>query len=406
MSGWLHVVGIGAGGLDTLAGPARTLIETADLLVGGERHLSMVANDSARKLAWSFPLDGIVATLREAKSQRVVVLATGDPMSFGIGSTLARHFEPEDLHIVPAPGAFSLAAARLAWPLHGCVCLTLHGRPLELLNHHILPGRRLLILSHDGTTPEQVASVLRDAGFGPSEITVFENMDAPTESSRAGTAEAWDPSPCDSLNTIAVACIAGPGAAGYSRAAGLPDDAFIHDGQMTKRIVRAATISALVPLPDQYLWDLGAGCGSVAIEWLRAAQDVQGQGAHATAIERDKSRSAMIAQNASRLGTPFLDIITGEAETAIAELDTPDAVFIGGGISDGRWLNTVWDRLTAGGRLVANVITLEGERALLDAHATHGGELARIAVSHASPIGELSGWRPAMPVTQWSVVKP
>jgi precorrin-6Y C5,15-methyltransferase (decarboxylating) len=186
----------------------------------------------------------------------------------------------------------------------------------------------------------------------------------------------------------------------------LPDDAFIHDGQMTKRIVRAATISALAPLPDQYLWDLGAGCGSVAIEWLRAAQDVQGQGAHATAIERDKSRSAMIAQNASRLGTPFLDIITGEAETAIAELDAPDAVFIGGGISDGRWLDTVWDRLTAGGRLVANVVTLEGERALLDAHATHGGELARIAVSHASPIGELSGWRPAMPVTQWSVVKP
>jgi len=405
MTAWLNIVGIGAGGLDDLSPPARILVETAELLVGGERHLAMATNDAARKLVWAFPLDDILEAIRAARHRRVVVLATGDPMSFGIGSTLTRHFDAGEMNILPAPGAFSLAAARLGWPLHGCTCLTLHGRPIELLYHHLLPDARLLILSHDGTTPGKVAQTLRESGFGPSRMHVFENMGASDESSRTGNAEGWDEHPVADLNTIAVACIAGPQARYHPPVAGLPDDAFVHDGQMTKRFVRAATLAALAPLPGQYLWDLGAGCGSVAIEWLRAAQDVQGRGARATAVERDPARAAMMAQNASRLGTPFLDMVTAENESAIAELDDPDAVFIGGGLSQGPLIEMVWARLRDKGRLVANVVTLEGERALLDAHARYGGALSRIAISHADPVGGLTGWRPAMPVTQWTVVK-
>lgn len=405
MTAWLHIVGIGAGGLDELSPSARILVETAELLVGGERHLSMATRSTADKRIWAFPLDETLDAIRAARDRRVVVLATGDPMSFGIGSTLTRHFEAGEMNILPAPGAFSLAAARLGWPLHGCTCLTLHGRPLDLLHHHLLPDARLLILSHDGTTPGKVALALHAAGFGASRMRVLENMGAADESSRTGIAADWDAHPAADLNTIAIECIAGPQARYHPPVAGLPDDAFVHDGQMTKRFVRAATLAALAPLPGQHLWDLGAGCGSVAIEWLRAAQDVQGQGARATAVERDPARAAMMAQNASRLGTPFLDIITAENDSVIARLDDPDAVFIGGGLSRGALIETVWERLNAAGRLVANVVTLEGERALLDAHARYGGELSRISISHADPVGNLTGWRPAMPVTQWAVVK-
>ncbi len=404
MTGWLHVVGIGAEGLEGLTATSRALIGNADLLVGGARHLNMAADTTARKVQWEFPLDNIVSEISAARNKCVVVLATGDPMSFGIGSTLARHFEPEDMTILPAPGAFSLAAARLGWPLHGCTCLTLHGRPLELLNAHILPGRHLLILSHDGRTPERVAATLTAAGFGPSRITALENMGTPDEARHSGTADGWTAKHIADLNTVAVECRPRPDARYFPLAAGLPDDAFIHDGQMTKRVVRAATIAALAPRPGAYLWDLGAGCGSVAIEWLRAAQDVEGQGARATAVEREAERCAMIATNASRLGTPFLDIVTAENARAIGELDDPDAVFLGGGLSEDL-LAAVSARLKPGGRLAANAVTIEGEQVLLAAHAEYGGELTRIAVSHAEPVGVRTGWRPAMPVTQWSTIR-
>ncbi len=406
MSAWLHVIGVGADGVDGLTGPARALVENADLLIGGKRHLAMVADGAARKLEWEFPLDGIVSEISEARNGRVVVLATGDPMSFGIGSTLAKHFDPSEMAIQPAPGAFSLAAARLGWPLHGCTCLTLHGRPLDLLNYHLLPNRRLLIFSHDGETPANVAEVLRGAGFGPSILHVMESMGAPDETIRHGIAQTWRESGIDDLNTIGVECLPGPDARHHAQVPGLPDDAFAHDGQMTKQVVRAATVAALAPQPDQYLWDLGAGCGSVAIEWLRAAQDVQGQGARATAIERAPERCAMMARNAADLGTPFLDIVTGDNAQATADLDDPDAVFIGGGLSDDSLIETVWHRLNPDGRLVANAVTLEGEQALFAARARFGGALTRIAVSHAEPVGNLTGWRLAMPVTQWRATKP
>ncbi len=405
MSAWLTVVGIGAEGPDGLPSASRAMIENAEILVGGERHLDLVTNGHCEKIGWSFPLDATMAAIAANRGKRVVVLATGDPMAYGIGSTLARQFDPADMAILPAPGAFSLAAARLAWPLDGCVCLTLHGRPLDLLAYHVQPGARLLILSHDGTTPAKVAARLTELGYGPSPMSVLQNMGAAGEACQDGSAEAWPAAEIADLNTIAVDCIAGATAQVHSHAPGLPDKAFLHDGQLTKRIVRAATLAALAPLPGQHLWDLGPGSGAVAIEWLRAAQNAQGRGASAVAVERDPARAARIAENASRLGTPFLEIVTDDIAAALPDLAPPDAVFIGGGLSTEGLVETVWQMLEPGGRLVANAVTLEGEQVLAGAHAALGGDLSRIAVSHAEPVGERTGWRPAMPVTQWNVAK-
>ena len=409
MSAWLTVVGIGAEGPDGLSPVTRAMIENAEILVGGERHLGLVDGQAAgghcEKVAWGFPLDATIETIAANRGKRVVVLATGDPMAYGIGSTLARQFDPADMTILPAPGAFSLAAARLAWPLDGCVCLTLHGRPLDLLAYHAQPGARLLILSHDGTTPAKVAERLTDLGYGPSRMSVLQNMGAAGEARHDASAEAWPAVEIADLNTIAVECVASADAQIYSHAPGLPDDAFLHDGQLTKRIVRAATLAALAPLPGQHLWDLGAGSGAVAIEWLRASQNAQGRGASAVAVERERERAARIAENASRLGTPFLEIVTADIAAALPNLQQPDAAFIGGGLSTENLVETAWQALNPGGRLVANSVTLQGEQVLADAHANFGGELSRIAVSHAEPIGDLTGWRPAMTVTQWNVAK-
>ena len=396
---------MGADGPEGLPPAARAIIDNAELLVGGERHLALAANGPCERIAWTTPLEATMAIIDANRGRRVVVLATGDPMAYGIGSTLARHFAAEDMAIVPAPGAFSLAAARLAWPLDNCVCLTLHGRPLDLLAYHAQPGARLLILSHDGSTPAKVAARLTELGYGSSTLSVLENMGAANEARHDGSASAWPATEIADLNTIAVACSAGPTAQVYSHAPGLPDAAFLHDGQLTKRIVRAATLAALAPLPGQLLWDLGAGSGAVAIEWLRAVQNAQGRGAAAVAVERNPARAARIAENANRLGTPFLEIITAEIAAALPELAPPDAVFLGGGLSTEGLVETSWQALNSGGRLVANAVTLEGEQVLASAFSAFGGELSRIAVAYAEPVGNRTGWRPAMTVTQWSVVK-
>jgi precorrin-6Y C5,15-methyltransferase (decarboxylating) len=406
MSTWLNVVGLGADGPAGLAPAARALIDGAEVLVGGQRHLTLAGNETAERLTWRLPLDEVVADIAARRGKRVVVLATGDPMAYGIGTTLARHFGRDEMAILPAPGAFSLAAARLGWPLDETVCLTLHGRPLDLLAFHLLPGARLLVLSHDGTTPAAVAARLRGSGFGPSRFVVMENMGAADETRVETTADTFDRSRTADLNTLAIDCVAAAGAAVRPQVPGLPDDAFEHDGKLTKRIVRAATVAALAPLPRRTLWDLGAGCGSVAIEWLRAVQNAQGRGATAIAVERDPARAAMIARNAAALGTPFLDIRRGDIATALPDLPDPDAVFIGGGLTIAGLIDTVWERLGPGGTLVANAVTLEGEAVLAAAYARHGGSLSRIAVSAAAPVGTLTGWRPSMAVTQWAVAKP
>ena len=401
MKPWLAIVGIGEDGLAGLNAAARTLVDTAEILVGGERHLAMVPSGGGERLTWQRPFSDTIGAIAARRGRRVVVLASGDPSWYGVGAVLARHFPIGEMTILPHPGAFSLAAARLGWAIADCAVLSLHGRPVDTLRLHLAPHRRLLLLSEDGTTPRAVAHLLTELGWGPTRLTVFEHLGGPREAVLCEEAQHWGERQSADLNTIAVDCRAGPEARPLSRFAGLPDDAFEHDGQLTKREVRAMTLAVLAPLPGERLWDVGAGCGSIAIEWLRAIE-----GGDAVAIERNPDRAAMIARNAAALGVPGLNIVTGTAPQVLAGLDAPDAVFIGGGISDPELLPTAWDALRPGGRLVANIVSLAGERMLLDWQARSGGLLTRIAVSHVAPLGTQEAWRPLLPVTQLAATKP
>ena len=401
MKPWLSIVGIGENGIAGLNAAARTLVDTAEILVGGERHLAMVPSGGGERLTWQRPFSDTIGAIAARRGRRVVVLASGDPSWYGVGAVLARHFPIGEMTILPHPGAFSLAAARLGWAIADCTVLSLHGRPVDTLRLHLAPHRRLLLLSEDGTTPRAVAHLLTELGWGPTRLTVFEHLGGPREAAVCEEAQHWGERQSADLNTIALECRAGPEARPLSRLAGLPDDAFEHDGQLTKREVRAMTLAVLAPLPGERLWDVGAGCGSIAIEWLRAIE-----GGDAVTIERDPDRAAMIARNAAALGVPGLNIVTGTAPQVLAGLDAPDAVFIGGGISDPELLPTAWDALRPGGRLVANIVSLAGERMLLDWQARYGGVLTRIAVSHVAPLGMQEAWRPLLPVTQLAATKP
>jgi precorrin-6B C5,15-methyltransferase / cobalt-precorrin-6B C5,C15-methyltransferase len=401
MKRWLSVIGISEDGLTGLSAAARTLVETAETLVGGARHLAMVPRGNAERLVWQRPLTDTFAAIAAHRGSRVTVLASGDPLWYGVGALLARHFPPEEMTILPQPSAFSLTAARLGWPIAECAMLSLHGRPLDTLRLHLAPLRRALLLSEDGTTPRQVAHLLTGLGWGPSRLMVFEHLGGDREAMLSEEAQNWGERQTADLNTIALECRAGPGARPLSRVAGLPDDAFEHDGQLTKREIRAVTLTNLGPLPGGSLWDVGAGCGSVAIEWLRASE-----GGAAVAIERQPDRAAMIARNAVALGVPCLKIVAGAAPQALAGLEPPDAIFVGGGIGEPELLPALWKALRPGGRLVANVVSLAGERVLLDRQARCGGTLTRIAVSHAEPLGTQQAWRPLLAVTQFSAAKP
>ena len=405
MTPWLSIVGMGEDGLDGVAPAGRLLIEQAETLVGGARHLAMAldyfsGDHPAERLQWSIPLDRTIAEVLARKPRRVCVLATGDPLWYGIGATLADVVDAAEMTIIPAPSAFSLACARLAWPLDETACFTLHGRSLDLLRLHLSPGARLVMLTTDGDSPAQIAKLLSDTGYGMSSITVLEHMAGADERRIEGAAKDWDTAAAAALNTVAVECRAGAAAVVRSRAPGLPDHAYENDGQLTKRETRAATLAALMPLDGQRLWDVGAGCGSIAIEWLRAAR-----GGAAIAIEREPARCAMIARNAAALGTPGLEIVNTAASEALKGLAAPDAVFIGGGVATRGLVEACWDALPSGGRLVANVVTVEGEAEITAWRDRIGGELIRIAISRTKPLGDMSGWHSLAPVTQWAVVK-
>ncbi|MER5974928.1 precorrin-6y C5,15-methyltransferase (decarboxylating) subunit CbiE [Streptomyces sp. NPDC001857] len=399
------VVGIGADGWAGLPDASRAALDEAEVLIGGPRQLDLLPERCAgQRVAWPTPLRPAVPALLAAHAgRRIAVLASGDPMFHGIGRALAEETGGAALRVLPHPSSVSHAAARLGWPLEDVEVVTLVGRPAARLAAALHDGRRLLVLSADARTPGEVAALLRDRGFGPSRVRVLEQLGGPREHvDGETTADEWEESrpPGDPLNIVAVECRRAPGALRLGAVPGLPDEAYEHDGQLTKRHVRAATLAALAPAPGELLWDIGGGSGSIAVEWMRTHPSCR-----AITVERDPVRAARITRNADRLGVPGLRVVTGAAPAALAELPQPDAVFIGGGLTAPGLLDACWQALPDGGRLVANTVTLESEALLADACRRHGGELVKLAVAHAVPVGGFTGWRQAMPVTQWAVHK-
>ncbi|WP_420335521.1 precorrin-6y C5,15-methyltransferase (decarboxylating) subunit CbiE [Roseibium sp.] len=395
---WLTLVGIGEDGV--LAPGGHEALARADIVYGGARHLALAGDLTAEKRTWPSPFADVFNTLETLKTRQVAVLATGDPMWFGIGSSLVQRFDPQALTVLPSLSAFQLAASRMSWPLQDCECLSVHGRPVDLLRSALYPGARLLLLTSGEKTPRQVADLLADEGYGRSRMTALEHLGGEKERRTSGTAEDWS-GDVAAFHTLALDVIADPGTRLRARVPGLSDDVFRHDGKMTKQDIRAVTLAELKPHPGALLWDIGAGCGSVAIEWLRAANRTRAIG-----LEPHADRRAMAAENAIALGVPHLELLDAAAPGGLDGLARPDAVFIGGGLTAPGVIETSLEALPAGGRLVANAVTLESEAVLLAAYQTHGGVLKKLSVHRASPVGGLTGWRPLMPVTQWSLEKP
>ncbi|HLO87483.1 MAG TPA: precorrin-6y C5,15-methyltransferase (decarboxylating) subunit CbiE [Nostocaceae cyanobacterium] len=399
---WLSIIGIGEDGLQGLSAIALSLLDQATIIFGGERHLAMLPpEDQRQKIAWTSPFSASVEEVINLRGQSVCILASGDPMFYGIGVTLTRRIPISEITMIPAPSAFSLACARLGWSFTEVETINLCGRPPALLQSYIYPGAKLLILSEGKHTPAIVAGILTKRGFGDSEITVLERMGGIHERILQATAATWEDREIATLNTLAVDCIADADVLPLARLPGLPDQAYHHDGQLTKREVRAVTLSTLAPLPGELLWDVGAGCGSISIEWMRSHSRCR-----AIAIEQNATRIQYIADNATALGTPNLQIITGKAPAILSDLPTPDAIFIGGGVTAHGIFDTCWQALRPGGRLVANVVTLEGEQILYQWYEKVGGSFTRIAIQRAEPIGKFLGWKAMSPVTQWIALKP
>lgn len=397
---WLSIVGIGEDGLEGLSATARKLLAGADLIAGGHRHLALVAPLGKPTFAWETPFAASIPKLLAHRGKRVVALCSGDPFWFGAGSVIAEALPAAEMVAVPAPSSFAWAAARLGWRLEETITLGLHARPIELLRPHLRTGARLIVLARDGAAPAQIAAYLNGVGFGPSRLTILEALGGPRERIRAPAAAgfAWDD--IKSPVAVAIEAVAEPGAVVMPRVAGLPDALFSHDGQLTKREVRAVTLSTLAPRGGELLWDVGAGSGAIGIEWLLAHPANRAIG-----IEAREDRLVTARANADSLGVPHYDLRLGAAPDALKGLPAPDAVFVGGGASREGVLDAVWQALPKQGRLVVNSVTLETEAILIAWQARHGGTLLRISVERAGPVGGRTGWRAAMPVVQWSVTK-
>ncbi|MBF8670189.1 precorrin-6y C5,15-methyltransferase (decarboxylating) subunit CbiE [Pseudomonas putida] len=400
MAPWLTVVGIGEDGFSGLGKQARRALLGAARIFGSPRQLALLPRCVAgERLGWPSPfsLDPVLAL----RGEPVCVLASGDPMFYGVGASLARQLPAAEIRVLSMPSSCALAAARLGWPLQDVQVVSLVARPLAALNAHLHSGVRLLVLSNDGDSPAAIATQLRERGFGPSRLRVFEHLGGVDERELAGTAQDWPHSDVAALNLMAIECLATPEAPRLHRLAGLPDSAFQHDGQLTKRDVRAITLARLAPQPGELLWDVGAGCGSIGIEWMRAHPACR-----ALAIEADEGRQGFIEHNRDALGVPGLQLVRGKAPAALEGLEQPDAIFIGGGVTREGVLDLCWAKLRPGGRLVANAVTLQSELALAHFRERHGGELTRIHVAHAQPLGAFDTWRQALPITLLDVVKP
>lgn len=398
------VVGIGADGWSGLPETSRHRVCAADVLLGGARHLAMVPHvDRQVRRPWPTPMTNLPGLLADHAAADVVALASGDPLLSGIATTLRRHLG-DRVTVVPAVSSVALARARMCWSAEETAVVTLVGRAPETVRREFSPGRRILVLSSDESTPAAVAGLLAEDGYAASRLTVLGDLGGPHETRASGTADAiaaWGRN-LPRLHVLAIEVDGRSGAGGISWAAGLPDDHFGHDGQLTKRDARASALARLEPRPGQVLWDVGAGAGSVAIEWLRAHPTCR-----AIAVEARAERAARIRHNARALGVPALEVVEGAAPGVLANLPVPDAIFVGGGATEPGLLDRCRDALAPGGRLVVHGVTLETEQLLVTAYAARGGELTRIAVEHAAPIGDrFTGWRPARAVTQWAWHKP
>ncbi len=398
---WLAIIGLGEDGLDGLTPAARRLLFSAELVVGGKRHLALIGDTPAEKLAWPSPLTDAFPAILARRGRPVAVLASGDPFSYGVGSLLARHVPPNEYVTLPAPSAFSMAAARVGWAVQDCALVTLHGRAFEKIVPHLQPGRRILVLSWDGTTPARLADHLVANGMGRSKLIVLEAMGGARERVVSSLAKDFARSDLDPLNTVAIEVVADANARILPLAAGIPDSFFENDGQITKREIRATTLSKLAPRHGELLWDIGAGTGSISIEWMLASP-----GNRAIAIEPRPDRLARVARNAALFGVPDLVTIEGSAPAALEGLPTPNAVFLGGGGVDADLVAHLAARLAPGGRLVANAVTIETQADVIARFTAMGGDLVQISVARASPVGRFHGFRPAMPILQWVWEKP
>ena len=401
MSRWLTVIGIGEDGLDGLPKSSQKLIFDAEVLVGGVRHLTKIPSSGALRVSWGENLIKTIKTLIKYKTKKIVILASGDPLEFGVGSSLVRAYSPSEIRIIPHQSAFSLAASRMCWPLPDVYKTTLHGRPLDSLNYLIYPNSRILILSRDRQTPKQLADHLSSIGYGKSHLSIFENLDGDCERKTFVKAQDTIFDEFADLNTIALECFADIGAVSWSRLAGLPEAAYENNGNITKREVRAITLAALSPLPGQTLWDIGAGTGAIGIEWLRASAKCE-----AIAIEGNFEKCKLIERNATKLGVPRLKVFNCLAPEGFPKFKTiPDAIFIGGSVSNQKLLQFAWDHLSKNGRLVANAVTVQAQKALMIFQSEFGGEFTRVSISRSDSIGEMLTLRPMMDVLQLKVLK-
>jgi precorrin-6Y C5,15-methyltransferase (decarboxylating) len=393
------VVGVGADGWDGLTPAARAVIRSAEIVLGGPRQLSLlpVANGQVHQ-PWPSPLSAALPELlTQFAGRKVVALASGDPMLSGIGTTLVDILGAARVAVIPHVSSVTLARARLGWSAESTAVVSVVGRDVHAALRELAPGRRVLVLSSDEKTPAALAELLVARGYGPSRFVVLGGLGGDRETVEETTAAEFSGA-SPRLNIVALE-LNGPLRAGW--ATGLPDEAFEHDGQLTKRDLRAAALARLLPAPGQLLWDVGAGAGSVSIEWMRAHPTCR-----AVAVEADFARAERIGRNARSLGVPAVHVVCGSAPDALQDLATPDAVFVGGGASRSGVLQRCLDALSGGGRIVAHGVTVETEAVLAAAYGAHGGELTRIHVEHAAPVGSFTGWTPARAVTQWAFTKP
>ncbi len=402
MKCWLDIIGVGEGGPDALGAREAALLGRAENVLGPARFIERLPDDNPKQtlVVWRPPFSSMIEQVMAARTSSTVILASGEPNWFGIGSSVSAHLDADEFALHPAPSAFQLAAARLHWPLQNTATISLHGRAVELLHPHILPSNRILALTSGVKTLGGVAQILVTRRYGDSRLTVLENLGGANERLLSFSANEAAAQNIGDFFTLAIDCVAEANAPLLPSVPGLPDDAFASDGQLTKREVRAVTLARLAPFAGALLWDVGAGSGSIAIEWMRG-----GRGATAICFEKSQKRRALIAQNRLALGVPDLKIIPGSAPASFAGCPPPDAIFIGGNVNNPQLFAACYQALKPGGRLVANAVTLDGTATLFAQHKKLGGELVQIGVSHLENIGSLTGFKPRRPVTQFCHIK-